>query len=159
MKLALVCVMFGLLQAGDLRRIDDYAGQAADLSATAGLPPMTASSSPEVRVWSRAALVDSTTGWVIRPGMITIYSQQGKATTLHTPKATDILNAFLALRAYGGRSISCRVKDGWSLIVEGTNPPGHFAVYSGNPNACNDPGPREAWLAYRLLLEVTRGAP
>jgi hypothetical protein len=159
MKLVLAFAILGLLQASNLRRVDDYAGHAAELSEAAGLAPIAASSSPEVRVWSQAALVDSTIGWVIRPRTITTYSRQGQVSTLSTPMAADILNAFLALRAYNGQSVSCPAKDGWSLIVEGLDPAGHFAVYSGNPNRCSDRGPTDAWQAYNSLLKVTRDAP
>ena len=165
MKLALLATILGLaLQAPtELRRIDDYAGHAADLSASAGLPSLApTSNTPEVRVWSSAALVDSTVGWVITPHTITTYSSRGSsrvASTVSTPRAIEVLNGFLKLRTYSGQSASCRVRDGWSLIVEGTDSSGHYAFFSGNPNRCNDQGASDVWRAYSLLLEVARDAP
>ena len=168
MKIVLSAAAIGLLLQGpgQLGRIDDYAGQASEFSIAAGLPALTATSSvPEARVWRSAALIESTTGWVITPDKISVYSGPNQdrlwlVATITTPQAQDILQALSQLGSYNGQRVSCsRIKDGWGLHIEGSSSTDHFAFAAGNPNQCTDGAAHEVWQAFSQLLNVTHGAP
>ncbi|GAB3096033.1 hypothetical protein [Lysobacter terrae] len=166
MKLLLMAATaFVLLQApSQLVKVNDYAAQAASHSESAGLHPIAAApATSEIRVWRPETLIGPTVGWVVTSDKIIVYSGDSAlrpSATFRTPKARRILRAFNKLSHYNGQWLACtRMKDGWGLVVEGSDSSSPFAFATNTPNLCAEGGAHEVWLAYSLLLDATGGAP
>ena len=163
--LATATIVFVSLQSpSQLVKVSDYAAQAASFAKSAGLSPIASTpAASEIRVWRPETLIGPTVGWVITSNKIVVYSGDTSlrpSTIYRTRKARVILQAFNKLSHHNGQWLSCsRVKDGWGLVVEGSDSSSPFAFSSSTPNLCTDGGAHEVWLAYNLLLDATGRAP
>lgn len=153
------------------RRVDDYAGHAADISIWAGIAPLDdGDGRSEIRVWITTWA--HTHGWVVTPARIHSYSNYRNDHSTEDDldklslvgsrplrRARTIFALFNTLRAFDRRSISCPMKDGTSAYVEARIDGEHFVFYSSNPHACDDPNAKAVNRAIDALVQATETHP
>ena len=130
------------------------------------LPPIAASAHPELRMWHTVALLDDgVEGVVVTPGVVRFYSGQDidsvRLTKLvRTPQADEVLGRLENFEEYDGKWLSCsRIKDGWSLAVEGISSAGRFKFTAHVPNLCGNGPPKEVFDVYSLLKALRDQRP
>ncbi|UXI66137.1 hypothetical protein [Tahibacter amnicola] len=171
--LALLCsLLLAVPDAEELRRIDDYSGQANDLWTAAGVQPLPeATSGRELRVWAGGGVTGLWTGWIVTPTRISVYSNEIVVDGVHRPgdaygrvysqrrsDARGILRQFAEFAALNGSSVTCRVHDGTGYLIEGRYDGSYFAFYAGNPKLCDAPHAKEVAEALNLLWNVREDA-
>jgi hypothetical protein len=131
-----------------------------------GLPPLSGSAPPELRMWHTVALLDDgVEGVVVTPGVVRFYS--GKAIEsvklvelVRSPLADAVLGELDELEEHNGKWLSCsRIKDGWSLEVEGASSASRFKFTAHVPNVCEDGPPKEVFDVYSRLTALRAQRP
>ena len=155
----------GTASRTDLRRLDDYAGQAADYDAWARLSPLEhRAHGTEIRVWSGGGLSRIVIGWVVTSQDVRIYSneivrgkvheaddrQMRQVKRIRTKDARELLELFSKFADLNGKAVVCPMLDGVGYTIEGSAEGHNFAFYAGNPGHCENP--RAQAIAHALAL-------
>jgi hypothetical protein len=117
-------------------------------------------------MWHVVALLEGgVEGVVVTPGIVRFYAGETvesaeRVEWLKTPEADEILRRMDSLAAHDGKWLSCsRIKDGWSLEVEGISSTGRFAFTAHVPNVCAEGAPKEVFDLYSRLLALREQRP
>ncbi|MBW8310962.1 MAG: hypothetical protein K0M64_02905 [Rhizobium sp.] len=117
-------------------------------------------------MWHTVSLLDDgVEGVVVTPGVVRFYS--GKALEsvklvelVSTPLADKVLGELDELEGYDGKWLSCsRIKDGWSLRVEGASSAGLFEFTAHVPNVCEEGPPKDVFDVYSRLTALRAQRP
>ena len=123
-----------------------------------------ASSAPasELRLWRSAALLDGVEGIVVTPGRVSFQAGADPASatemaSVESPIADEVLAQAQAWIELDGERLTCaRVKDGWSLRVEGESRGQAFGFDAHMPNLCAQGAARDVSDAY-ARMDALRG--
>lgn len=114
----------------------------------------------ELRLWRSDALLDGVEGVVVAPGSLRFLAGDD----LHTAVPVDVVASALAdevlrqarsLREHDGKGFSCaRIKDGWSLEVQGVSASGPYAFTIHAPDRCQDGPARDVFELHQRLTAL-----
>lgn len=116
-------------------------------------------------MWHTVALLEGVDGVVVTPGVVRFYSGKDLASArqvqlLNTPVADEVLGQIERLAEHDGEWLSCaRIKDGWSLEVEGATSTGIFAFTAHVPNICTEGPPKDVFDIYERLSVLRETRP
>ncbi len=112
-------------------------------------------------MWHTVALLDDgVEGVVVSPGVVRFYSGKSVESVklvevVKTPLADEVLGDLGALEEHDGKWLSCsRIKDGWSLEIEGTSSAGRFEFTAHVPNLCEEGPPKDVFDVYSRLTAL-----
>ena len=117
-------------------------------------------------MWHTVALLDDgVEGVVVTPGVVRFYAGRAVESVklvelVRTPVADEVLGELDELGEHDGKWLSCsRIKDGWSLEVEGSSPAGRFKITAHVPNVCDEGPPKEVFDIYSRLTALRAERP
>jgi hypothetical protein len=118
---------------------DQARRDAAAYSRRFSVEPMAGGGVPELRIWTEEYVFGGVSGYVARPGRLSIYQAPSRGPvrrrTIATPVADDLIRMIPDLR--GVRFEHCEpVLDGGVVIVEGRDAGGGFAFEIENHEHC-----------------------
>ena len=117
-------------------------------------------------MWHTVALLDDgVEGVVVTPGVLRFYAGKNVESVklvqlVRTPQADEVLAELDELEKHDGKWLSCsRIKDGWSLEVEGASSAGPFKFTAHVPNVCEEGPPKEVFDVYSRLTALRDQRP
>ena len=122
--------------------------------------PASPTSASELRMWRSVALLEGIEGIVVTPGRVSFRAgpDPGSArevASVETPVADEVLAEAEAWIEFDGEYLACaRVKDGWSLRVEGESLGQAFAFDAHVPNLCRDGPAKDVSDTYDRLSTI-----
>ena len=117
-------------------------------------------------MWHTVALMDDgIKGVVVTPGVVRFYSGRDVESVklvqlVRTPQADEVLGELEELEEHDGKWLSCsRIKDGWSLKVEGASSAGRFKFTAHVPNVCEEGPSKKVFEVYSRLMALREERP